>query len=269
MKVRKPVFDLSAISRYNFGDNAVATHLLNSLHVLVPIGELAFIRSVRPFLKDARSDELKARLKSFIGQESVHDQLHRQVWAKLREQGLPVDAFANFFSEKFINATEPLMNKLLGPKALLSLTVAFEHYTAALADTLFQPHAKLRSSMEGQMGDLWAWHAAEELEHKSVAFDLLKEVDDNYWLRVTGMAAASSILTFFAFLGAGWFLVNDRELGFPRLVRDLRTFNNVVGEVWPALAGHILDYLRPGFHPDEKDNYHLAAETLREMKLAG
>lgn len=268
MKVRKPSFDLSAVSRYNLGDNAVATHILNCMHVIVPIGELYFIRSVRPFLKDAKSDELKARLKSFIGQESVHDQIHRQVWTNLREQGLPVDSFARFFSDVFIKHSEPFVNALLGNKAALSATVAFEHYTAALADTLFKPNAKLRAALDGAMGDLWAWHAAEELEHKSVAFDLLKDVDDSYLLRVWGMAMASSIFTFFAFFGAGWFIVNDKELSFGKFVRDLFTFNNVLGEVWPSLAGHIADYLRPDFHPDQKDNYHLAAETLRGLKMA-
>lgn len=268
MKVRKPSFDLSAVSRYNLGDNAVATHILNCMHVIVPIGELYFIRSVRPFLKDAKSEELKARLKSFIGQESVHDQIHRQVWTKLREQGLPVDSFAHFFSEVFIKYSEPFVNALLGNKAALSATVAFEHYTAALADTLFKPGSKLRASMDGAMGDLWSWHAAEELEHKSVAFDLLKDVDDSYLLRVWGMVMASSIFTSFAFFGAGWFIARDRELSFSKLMRDIFTFNDVLGEVWPALAGHIADYLRPDFHPDEKDNYYLAEETLRALKMA-
>ena len=269
MKVRKPSFDLSAVSRYNFGDNAVATHLLNSFHVIVPIGELYFIRSVRPFLKEAKSNELKSRLKSFIGQESVHDQVHRQVWNKLREQGLPVDSFARFFSDVVIKHSESLYNRIFGAKASLSATVAFEHYTAALADTLFTPGSRLRASMEGAMGDLWSWHAAEELEHKSVAFDLLKDVDDNYLLRSAGMAVATSLLTFFTFFGAAWFIAGDKELSLERLSRDLWNLNSVIGEVWPSLANHIADYLRPDFHPDQKENYSLAAAALAELKLAG
>jgi uncharacterized protein len=269
MKVRKPSFDLSTLSLYNFGGNAVATHLLNSFHVIVPIGELYFIRSVRPFLKEAKSDDLKTRLKSFIGQESVHDQVHRQVWNKLREQGLPVDSFARFFSDVIIKYSEPLYNRLFGEKASLSATVAFEHYTAALADTLFTPGSKLRSSMEGEMGDLWSWHAAEELEHKAVAFDLLKDVDDNYLLRATGMGVATSLLTFFTFFGAAWFIAGDKELKPAKLVRDLLSFNDVIGEVWPALTKHIADYLRPDFHPDQKENYDMAERALGELRLAG
>jgi len=269
MKVRKPQFNLSEISRYNFGNNAVATHILNCMHVIVPIGELYFIRSVRPYLKNAKSDELRGRLKSFIGQESVHDQVHRQVWTKLREQDLPVDSFANFFSEVFIKYSENFTNKIFGNKFGLSATVAFEHYTAALADTLFKHDSRLQGAMQGAMGDMWAWHAAEELEHKSVAFDLLQDVDDSYLLRVSGMAMASSIFTFFAFFGAGWFMVNDKELTLERFFRDLFSLNDVLGEVWPALAGHIADYLRPDFHPDQKDNYDLAAEKLAQLKMAG
>ena len=47
MQVRKPTFDFSGVKRYYFAENAWATHTMNALHVIVPIGELFFVRAVR------------------------------------------------------------------------------------------------------------------------------------------------------------------------------------------------------------------------------
>lgn len=267
MQVRRPNFDFSNVARYYYGDNVWATHTMNALHVLVPIGELFFIRAVRKSFDDAPAEQ-KAELKKFIGQESVHDQIHRQFWARLREQGLPVDSFARFFTATAIETMEPLVERLLGKKMLLSATVGFEHYTAALADTAFQPESKLISEMQKEVAEMMGWHAAEEIEHKSVAFNMLKAIDDNYLLRATGMVLGSSILSLYTAIGTLWFMAGDKELTFARLWKDLPGLPQITGDLLPALVRHNAEYCTPGFDPDQKDNYHLAENKLKELGMA-
>jgi predicted metal-dependent hydrolase len=266
MQVRRPTFDFSQVARYYYGNNAVATHIMNALHVLVPIGEVFFIRAVRGMLDRAPAEQ-KAELKKFLGQESVHDQVHRQFWARLRELGLPVDSFAKFFQDTAIDTMEPISEKLFGKKFLLSATVGFEHYTAALADTAFSPGSKLLSEMQQEVADMMGWHAAEEIEHKSVAFDMLSAIDDSYALRAGGMVVASALLTVYTVIGTVWFVAGDKELTFGKLVSDLRAIPEISSGLFAALIRHNAEYFTPGFHPDAKDNYYMAADKLKELGM--
>jgi uncharacterized protein len=269
MQVRKPSFDFSRVDKYYYGNNVWATHVMNALHVLVPIGEVFFIRAVRA-MSDQAPAEQKGDLKKFLGQESVHDQLHRQFWQRLREHGLPIDSFAQFFTATAIETLEPMVRQVMGEKFLLSATVGFEHYTAALADTAFAPGSKLLVEMQKEVADLMGWHAAEEIEHKSVAFNLLREVDDGYLLRAGGMVVASTLLTLYTLLGTAWFISGDREITLNRLWRDFWELPRIAGNLLPALIQHNVEYFMPDFHPDRKDNYYMAADKLKElgMKLA-
>ena len=46
---------------------------------------------------------------------------------------------------------------------------------------------RILKNVEGPIGDLWRWHALEELEHKSVAFDVYSQIGGSYKLRKTIM----------------------------------------------------------------------------------
>lgn len=266
MQVRRPTFDFSKVDRYYYGDNVWATAVMNALHVLVPIGEVFFIRAVRAMIDQAPAGQ-KAELKKFLGQESVHDQVHRQFWARLREQGMPVDSFAKFFQTTAIETFEPLVEKILGKKFLLSATVGFEHYTAALAETAFTPGEQLLQKMQKEVADMMGWHAAEEIEHKSVAFDMLAAIDNSYPLRAGGMVVASALLSVYTAIGTVWFLAGDKEITLERLWKDLLTLPKISGGLLPALVRHNTEYFTPGFHPDAKDNYYMAADKLKELGM--
>jgi predicted metal-dependent hydrolase len=63
------------------------------------------------------------------------------------------------------------------------LTAATEHFTAILAEYLLTNEAALAGT-EPRLRDLWLWHASEESEHRSTAFDLYKALGgDEKWRR--------------------------------------------------------------------------------------
>jgi predicted metal-dependent hydrolase len=64
-------------------------------------------------------------------------------------------------------------------RAGVGVTAATEHLTAILADYLLAQHATALAGAELRLRDFWLWHASEELEHRSTAFDLYRAMGGN------------------------------------------------------------------------------------------
>ena len=107
-----------------------------------------------------------------------------------RAQGFQIDRFLEHYTSISL-----FIEKRLPAKLNLAGTAAAEHFTAILADGAFK--RGILDALHPLMQQLLAWHAAEEIEHKAVAFDVLREVDDSYALRMAGLAYATIMLGMF------------------------------------------------------------------------
>ena len=262
LRVRHPYFDFKDIraekSTHYFGGNFIATHVLNALHVIVPLGERFFIRSVKPFISQTKDPVLKEKLKSFIGQESVHEQKHLEFWNVLKEQGYRVERFSELYQKISFELIEPFLNALFGNKIALATTVALEHYTAVLAAEALDPESKTLSYLTEDMRQMLQWHAIEEIEHKSVAFNLLKEVSDSYLLRAGGFVIGTFFLNAYTILGALIFMQDDKEISFKKIISDIPQSLKMGNSVSRRVLTELFEFLKPDFHPDKNDNYYLA-----------
>lgn len=63
------------------------------------------------------------------------------------------------------------------------------------------------------MRQMLLWHASEEIEHKAVAFDVLKMVDDSYWLRMRGLIHATITLSLYSIIGFILFMLQEIKKG--------------------------------------------------------
>lgn len=265
IRVRKMDFPFtgSDIPRWWLHENPVLTQVANGLNLLFPPGERFFIRSVKHYLDRIEDPELRARVKGFFGQEGRHGHEHERYNRVLEQQGFDIQRFLSLYERVAFGMIEPRFPPILR----LSATVALEHFTASMAEM-----ALTTSFLDGAhpiMRQLLRWHAAEEIEHKSVAFDVLREVDPGYSVRMAGLAIATSQLL-------GWWMVATAMLmAQENLTREERRRWRAEGErVRLASEGRermklfrraILDYLRPSFHPDDRDDYHLAREYLASV----
>jgi uncharacterized protein len=256
--VRKMGFSFADVPRRWFYDSVLVTDISNALNLLFPAGERFFVRSVKHYLPQITDPALRARMRAFFGQEGSHGHEHEHAFEILEAQGYEVREWLAWYERFAFEYLEPL-----GPPNIrLSVTVALEHFTAALAEVAltreFFDHAHPR------MRELLRWHACEEIEHKSVAFDVLAEVDPRYWVRMAGLAIA--VATLMGFWRSSTKMLIAQEPGYTReQLRREQKEARARGQNRRAILWAVFSYVRPKFHPDQIDNRALAREYLSKI----
>ena len=271
--------DFTDVPRAWMADNPVATAIANGVNMLFPAGERFFVRSVKHFSDDLDGrgsppagsaaggrrgsiDDavLRAQVKGFFGQEGRHAREHDRFNQVMRAQGFEIDRFLTFFERSMKR-----MERFAPPKLRLATTAAAEHFTAIMAEGAFT-RGQLDAA-DPRMQQLLAWHAAEEIEHKAVAFDVLQRVDPSYTLRIAGLAVATTLL-------AGYWALATRMLlaqqGYtPRTaLAELRTMKRADPIFKRVFGAGIRSYLRRDFHPDDHDQSELADAWFAAHGLA-
>ena len=262
-KVRAPKIKLDdRIPRDWLAGSASATQIANGVNLLFPAGERFFIRSVRRYLDRIDDEALRRQIKGFFGQEGRHAHAHETFFEVLESQGYRLRPFLDIYEKVAFDWIEQA-----APHELrLAVTVALEHFTAIMAENAlterFLDHA------HPSMRALLLWHAAEEIEHKAVAFDVLRVVNPSYALRMGGLALAALSL------GVAWtaatltLAAQDGQLQNGRFFQGWRKVRaSRPGKRGVFLRG-IREYVRPDFHPSHNDNRHLADAFLQSAGLA-
>ncbi|NWE45027.1 metal-dependent hydrolase [Pseudomonas gingeri] len=229
------------------------THFFNALSLLFPSGELFFMDSVRHYRDQVHDPELRQAIQGFIGQEAMHSREHVRYNDLLQAAGLPAHKL-----DRRLRFILDFQKKHFAPSFNLAITIALEHYTAMLADLLLRDPSRFGDSVEGYR-QMWTWHALEETEHKSVAFDVwnsvIKSGPKRYLLRTGAMLSTTLLFWLVVFDFHVRLLIADRKAGHHwqglwRMVKYLFGWRGV----FPRIALPWLDYFKPGFHPWDHDN---------------
>jgi predicted metal-dependent hydrolase len=162
--VRDRRFSREAVARrWWLGGDPIATAWHNTLSVVFPKGEALFIESVKAHREGAPA-KLEAEIRAFIRQEVNHTREHVAFNRMAVDGGYDVSRVERRLDERLavIRQRDPILN--------LAATMMLEHLTALLArETLTNP--AYMGNAAGELGELWRWHAIEEIEHKAVAYD--------------------------------------------------------------------------------------------------
>jgi predicted metal-dependent hydrolase len=231
------------------GGDFVRTTFFNAMSILFPQGERFFISSVAAFRDKITDPKLQAEVKAFVMQEGLHTREHlayNEVLAQIVDVNRLYDG---------VGARIAFMKEHFSPLHHLAVTCALEHFTAIMAHEALQRPEYLDQALPSYRA-LWAWHALEECEHKSVAFDVYRLVTQgkSEWLRRRQMAIVTVnflrdiLINCYHIFKArnvhrspvtwaklGWFV-----LGKPGFLR------NVVGPY--------LKYYKRDFHPSQIDD---------------
>jgi predicted metal-dependent hydrolase len=268
--VRRPDVDLAHADIQVADDGTLVpgdpifSNVLAALSAVFPNGEDFFVDSVRNYRDLVEDDpDLKARVKGFIGQESMHGREHRAVNERLQELGYPTIDY-----DARLQKRADWMRRRLPQSVQLSVTAASEHFTSVLAHAVLTDEQTRRTLFPSpDMELLITWHALEELEHKDVAFDVLQRANRSYGVRLLGIL--------FAVVGWGPAFVRP-ALGSIRQGRKDKTLTRATRKQFrrnyrkQRMLGHttipaLAQYLRPSFHPRDIDSDALVIEWRERL----
>jgi predicted metal-dependent hydrolase len=247
------------VPRHWFAQNAVSTHLVNAINLFFPEGEMFFVRAVRHFEKEIDDPALRAEIRAFYAQEGRHAHAHERYFDALRAHGYEIDGLVRAVTWLLRGGARATHS----PTLALSITAALEHYTAVMAELMYvDPYFK---QLDPTMRELLLWHAAEEIEHKAVAFDVLAKVRPGYANRMAGFLVATP------FLAAMWLagtvsLVRQDKLPLSRVLRDVSEVlrHEIMGR--KIFLRALVTYVDPSFHPLTNDNYAMVRDYLERFE---
>jgi len=248
--VRKLQVDLSrGFDRHWHGGDPYKSSLFNTFSMLFPVIEDHFsdiMRSFIPELKTAGNTPLLRDVQAFLGQEATHRNVHQQYNRQLEDQG-----FFNWIEKSLLWRIKTF--RKISRLSKLAIVIGTEHFIGIIGDGLLRTNQWLDGA-DADMAKVWRWHAAEETEHKAVAFDLYAFAGGGYWCRVFWYLVISIALMVDLNIQTTVSLVNDGTL-FRR-----KTWANA-GRFWFTRPGVVwqviplwLSYFSPRFHPWNHDN---------------
>lgn len=256
--VRQPQFNAQHISRYYYGRSPILTHLLNALSATFPMGEQFFVHSVR-HVRDRidNNPSLQTEISAFIGQEAMHSKAHGEFNQHWRRDDYNIDGVV-----AWLNREDDRLKKIPA-RYQLAITCAAEHFTALLGEYILS-HPELVQSFDPESAKLWLWHALEESEHKSVAFDVYQAVFAD--LKVRRQVMLSFTPSFLALVGSSMLklLWQDRKNSLPRWRGNLRGVL-MLSKMLINLIPEYLEYFNADFHPNQRDRSALQQQWRQRL----
>ncbi len=253
-------FDPAQTTRYYYDNDPFLSSFMSTLSSVFPEGESFFVDSVRHYRDRITDPVLKAQVAGFIGQEAMHSKEHDAFNKAAAGQGYPVDRF-----DREVGMLLRLGRKILPHSVQLAVTVSLEHYTAIMAEMLLRD-ASLQEKVAADVRQLWLWHALEESEHKTVAFDVYQQQVGSYALRAGTMIPVTAIFFAVAFAFHARMLAADGQLfKWRQNARGLKYLWNGRKGVFSRLLPQYLDFFRRDFHPNDHDTVELLAEWREKL----
>jgi len=290
LKARRVQFNLENTPLHWIPDDPFASHVINGIHLLLPAGELWFCRVYNKALPYVTDPQLRADVEGFIRQEAIHSRTHAKAEYYLLQHGLDTEATrsrAEWLFDEFLGEApfgiKALQRPLLEKHWLVlrvGLIAAIEHFTGVLGQWAMDN--KSWDKADPVMADLFRWHLAEEVEHRTVAFDLFEHLCKTqlgfYVSRQALMAIIYPLFLYFLADGGRRLARQDSDRysrwiarqSVLRLLVELQRVGERTENVptFGFLTAATLRWTSPRFHPEHEGNTQQALDYLARSPAA-
>lgn len=247
------------------------THTMNVLHLLLPAGERWFVKVYQEALPLVSDDALRADMKGFVGQESMHSRAHSAVLDHLGAQGIDTKPFTDrveWLFERILGDHPPGARSSPGWRRAwlhrrLAIVAAIEHFTSVLGAWVLDSPALDAAAADPVMLDLLRWHGAEEVEHRHVAFEVFEHLSGRRIRRFPAMAASAFTLTYFWITGTRFLMAHDPARPGPASWREFRRAGRqgrlpTLGRIFATSP----DFFKRSYHPCNYGSTQVALDYL-------
>ena len=189
---RKVQFDWSQTPLEWIPGQPFASHFINEINMILPAGEFWFCRLYNQALPYVTDDKLRDDVQMFMRQEAMHARAHAGAIEKyLKGHGIETERNTRIMEWLFevVGADAPFARELpnFARKQWLvfrlGVIAAVEHMTCVLGRYVLENKSWDEAGADPVLLDLMRWHGAEEIEHRSVAFDLYRHLGGGYLSR--------------------------------------------------------------------------------------
>lgn len=181
--VRTMKFDVPSASEFHplyLAGSAALSYNHTAFGLYVALLEPFAVKSLRRVLDRIRDDTLRERVDRFCRQEAQHYQRHIDFNKVVLAHGYPG-------LEQRIDTLRRDLEKFLGDaddRYCIGYVEGFESYTTQFALKMIGSGLYDHRRTHPAFGSLFKWHMLEEIEHRTVAFDLYRHLyGSGYWHR--------------------------------------------------------------------------------------
>ncbi len=198
----------------------------------------------------------------FCAQEGNHYRQHR-IFNKLLYA--PYPELAALENELHADYARMLARDSL--KANAAYCEGFECLGIIHAEFFFERIADLLEGADPRLVRLWQWHLAEEFEHRSVCFDVLRALGGGYWTRIRGYFRALRHLGRYGKRVSGHFLAVDRAaMSAQERAQSVHLERQYRARLMRFALPRLLGVLSPFYDPRRKRPPRGAVELLNEVE---
>jgi predicted metal-dependent hydrolase len=229
------------------------SHTLNAFQLALPYLEPYFIEAVKEGVRRVDDPRLQADVRAFCAQEANHARQHTRYNRVLKARYPRLEDFEAQIHQHL------LRQRREAPLAWrLAFTAACEAITGELARFLLSNASAWFRDADTHFAALMVWHAVEEIEHKCVAFEVLRTAAVPARVRVRALMAAIQQMLLDLDPVATYMLRVDGIRGARSTTRRWAFRADFLRAVLPRILGYAL----PGYDPSREPDPAAAREWI-------
>ena len=264
-----------------------ASYFINEINNILPAGELWFCRLYNKVMPQITDEKLKQDVQAFIRQEAMHAVAHNSANQEyLGQRNIDIQRNLKIMDWLFNTALadQPFGQNV--PKVLdhqwdifrLGVIATVEHMTCVLGKYALYNKRWEQLGADPEMIDLIKWHGSEEIEHRTVAFDLYRHLGGSYIARYyLSVAVIVGVLGLWVD-GAAHIMGQDPRFADkkpsvfkPWVWREWYKISQQDKQILPSplwLVAQQIDYLMPWYDPVKEAQTQDAVDYLNHSPAA-